>query len=614
MDDAILSYYNRELTYIRKLGAEFSERHPKVAGRIRLDKELVEDPHVSRLIESFAFLTARIRHTIDDSFPELTESLMGLLYPDYHAPIPSMSLVQFRAIPEVAQMSLVEKGRLLRAETASMGACYFQTCYDTTTLPVQIENVQFANYPVKAPTLPSAQHRKSANKAVLKMSVSPFDDVAMSDFSVPSLRFYINAQPHIAFKLHEYLLNNLTGIALARKDQLDGPDTVFLSPNNIQACGFDEDDKVIPFDGRTSAAHRLLAEYFTFPQKFLFFTLNELARYWEKFSEGFNLYFYFDQTHAELIQGVGDETLLLGCTPIVNLYEQQTQTIDASETGIESKLKVSDTYSKYADVHSVKTVYARNSEGKNIPIKPFYGSHLKKQADEENIYWYLRRENSQYCNGVVSHGTDTYISFVDENFKALKPGNKQDKWLINATVRSTNRDVSSKLPFGPGQPKISFMEGGAGLRLNCLSPPTTTISPELGDATRWQLATQLSLQSFSQADGLQVLKDLLQLYDYQKNQESRSIFDGIRGLTTETTTARLVQQGRSCICQGTRIVLDFDEQYYSGSGLYLFSGLLNEFFSQYCSMNSFTQLSVNIKQRPGNAIEWPPRNGKLVLV
>ena len=55
----------------------------------------VEDPHVARLIESAAFLNARIRHKLEYDFPELTDALLGVLYPHYLAPIPSMAIVQF---------------------------------------------------------------------------------------------------------------------------------------------------------------------------------------------------------------------------------------------------------------------------------------------------------------------------------------------------------------------------------------------------------------------------------------------------------------------------------------------------------------------------------------
>src|SRR5262245_10374641 len=95
MTDELLPHYDRELSYLRKAGAEFAAAHPKVAGRLRLSAETIEDPHVSRLVESVAFLNARIRRKLDDDFPELTQALLGALYPHYLAPIPSMAIVQF---------------------------------------------------------------------------------------------------------------------------------------------------------------------------------------------------------------------------------------------------------------------------------------------------------------------------------------------------------------------------------------------------------------------------------------------------------------------------------------------------------------------------------------
>ena len=81
MNQELLEYYNRELAFIRHMGAEFAEQYPKVAGRLRLSDEHVEDPHVSRLIEAFSLLTAQIRQKLDDSFPELTEALLGYYCP-----------------------------------------------------------------------------------------------------------------------------------------------------------------------------------------------------------------------------------------------------------------------------------------------------------------------------------------------------------------------------------------------------------------------------------------------------------------------------------------------------------------------------------------------------
>src|SRR3954449_7956150 len=105
MSEELLPYYHRELSFIRRLAAEFAAAHPKIAGRLRLGPDTSADPHVERLIEAFAYLTSRIRHKLDDDLPEITEALLGVLYPHYLAPIPSMAIVQFELDPEQVQFT-----------------------------------------------------------------------------------------------------------------------------------------------------------------------------------------------------------------------------------------------------------------------------------------------------------------------------------------------------------------------------------------------------------------------------------------------------------------------------------------------------------------------------
>jgi type VI secretion system protein ImpG len=74
--DELLTYYERELTYLRQMGADFAEKYPKVASRLLLEPNRCEDPHVERLIEAAAFLAARVHLKIDDEFPEISEALL----------------------------------------------------------------------------------------------------------------------------------------------------------------------------------------------------------------------------------------------------------------------------------------------------------------------------------------------------------------------------------------------------------------------------------------------------------------------------------------------------------------------------------------------------------
>ena len=104
MTDRLLPYYNQELQYLRRFGAEFAAEHPKIAARLRLGDDLSEDPHVSRIIESFALLAARTRLKLDDDFPEVTNAMLGVLYPHYLAPIPSTAIVEFGLDPRQSDL------------------------------------------------------------------------------------------------------------------------------------------------------------------------------------------------------------------------------------------------------------------------------------------------------------------------------------------------------------------------------------------------------------------------------------------------------------------------------------------------------------------------------
>ncbi len=106
MRDELLFHFERELTYLRYLSADFARKYPKVAGRLLLeDSGKSEDPHVARLMESFAFIAARIHTKLDDEFPEIIESLFTIVYPHYLRPMPSASIVQLQLDPEQGRLT-----------------------------------------------------------------------------------------------------------------------------------------------------------------------------------------------------------------------------------------------------------------------------------------------------------------------------------------------------------------------------------------------------------------------------------------------------------------------------------------------------------------------------
>src|SRR5437660_7788330 len=130
MSEVLYPYYERELLFIRQLAQEFARQYPAAAGRLLLEPNRSTDPHVERLIESFALLTGRIHHKLDDEFPELTDALLSILYPHYLAPIPSTAIVQFEVDPfrgPLPKGFLIEKHSRLHTPPVNEIACKYRT-------------------------------------------------------------------------------------------------------------------------------------------------------------------------------------------------------------------------------------------------------------------------------------------------------------------------------------------------------------------------------------------------------------------------------------------------------------------------------------------------------
>ena len=141
MHDELLHYYERELAFLRQMGADFAAKYPKVASRLMMEPDKCEDPHVERLLEAFAFLAARVHLKIDDDFPEISESLLDIVYPHYLRPIPSMSVVHFAVTAQKGKMTAaarVPKGSTLLSKPVGGVPCKFTTCYETDVLPMEV--------------------------------------------------------------------------------------------------------------------------------------------------------------------------------------------------------------------------------------------------------------------------------------------------------------------------------------------------------------------------------------------------------------------------------------------------------------------------------------------
>ena len=243
MADELLPYYEKELAFIRQMGAEFAKEHPKIAGRLGISSETIEDPHVSRLIESFAYLNARIQHKLDDDFPELSDALLTILFPHYQRPIPSMAIVQFVADDEQLDASYqLPKNTLLETEQFQGENCRFSTVYNTELLPLSVVDANLIGRPFSTPGSSSVR----GAGGVLRLRLKTFNnDINLHELRPDRLRFYLKGQSQHIHPLYEMLLNECHNIVLTTSETDTTP--VYLGKDVIKAVGYGSEQGNFPY-------------------------------------------------------------------------------------------------------------------------------------------------------------------------------------------------------------------------------------------------------------------------------------------------------------------------------------------------------------------------------
>jgi|HubBroStandDraft_1064217.scaffolds.fasta_scaffold00043_61 type VI secretion system protein ImpG len=601
MDDELLTYFNRELNYLRPLQAEFAEGHPKIAERLRLSADAVEDPHVRRLIDAVAFLTARVHRKLDDDFPELTDALLEVLYPHYLAPIPSMAILQMVPRKDLAGMSVVAAATELKAEAPGGDQCRFRTAYETELWPIAIEQAVLAGRPVPAPVNPYAPNAA----AVLALTLGCLDRNQRFDKLQPDrLRFYLRGQPQVTRPLYELIMTGTVSIALA--DKRNDPAPVFLGRDHLHAVGFELEQAVLPARPRSFPGYRLLTEYFAFPEKFLFFEISGLgAKTLRAAGQKLELFLYLERSNAGLERAVSEETFALGCTPVVNLFRQRAEPIKLSQHLPEYRVVPDARRQSTTEVHTVERVVASAPGGAVAEYSPFYRPDHGGDRDQRR-YWHAARR----AGNPGDPGSEVYLSVVDLGFN---PAAEQN-WTLSVEITCLNRDLPSRLPFGGGQPRVEMIEGSTEIeQTHLLTPPTPTLRPPLGRGARWRLVSHLNLNHLSLTGDGEPLREILRLYNFRDSTETRAVIEGILTIREEPATAR-VSGVPTGICRGIEATLELAEGLAATGDGYLLAAVLERFLGLYVSLNGFTRLTARFRGRPDALRRWPARAGTRVLL
>ncbi|HMK87660.1 MAG TPA: type VI secretion system baseplate subunit TssF [Steroidobacteraceae bacterium] len=604
MADELLPYYNQELVYLMRLGAEFAEQHPAAAGRLRMSADTVEDPHVSRLLQGVAFLNARIRRKLDDEFPELTHALLGQLYPHYLAPIPPMSIFAFTAERDLDESRVLPAGSEIESEAVGGEACTFRTTQDVTVWPIEIEGAALTGRPLRGPVSPRGC------VSVLRLALRCMaPQVTFAQLQPDSLRFFLRGSLTESLRLYELIYNNTAVVAVAEAGGDAAP--LLLNQDSIRPVGFGASEGVLPYRASSSMGYRLLTEYFTFPQKFLFFELTGLAsKLGGCASRKCEIFLYLNRSAEDLESSVSVESFALGCAPVVNLFRQRTEPIRLDQSSVEYHVLPDSRRQAALEVYSVDNVTVTTPAGEVRTYAPFFGLTHGGSGAALTGYWHAARR----ATGGRDPGSEIFLSFVDSQGEPAYAGEA----IASVETTCLNRDVAAKLPFGGGRPQLKLTKavpGVAGVAAMMAPTPTLRLSTRKDNA--WRLISHLNLNHLTLSDdetGAEALREMLRLYDFRDAAETQAMIDSVLSVRSRRGTARAPDAAMGALCRGLDITVEFDEQRASGAGIFLFAAVLERFMAHFASINAFTRFTAAVKGRTGVLRTWPPRAGDLTLL
>jgi type VI secretion system protein ImpG len=618
MDPRLLRYYNQELQHVRDMGAEFAREFPKIAGRLGVEGLECADPYVERLLEGFAFLTARVQLKIDAEFPRFTQHLLEMVYPGYLAPTPSMAVVQLQPDlrePALASGVTVPRGASLHSMVGrdTTATCEFRLANDVKLWPIELLEAKVFDGPAALGAI-GVRPGVTARSA-LRLSFRCTAGVQVRQLALTDLAIYLVGADSLPAELYAQLLGCGSGI-LVRGPGSTGA-AASLGRDAIQRMGFADDEALIPPARRQFSGYRLLQEYFAFPQRFLFVRLADLRRGLQQVAgDRFELIVLFDHGAPHLEAVVGADNFRLYCGAAINLFSRNADRIHLDAAVPEYHVVVDRTRPMDFEVYDVQQVagFGDRSEPER-EFQPFYACNEQSWHSRDHAYFTLRREprrlsSRQRQTGPRTSyiGSECFLALVDPDEAPFNSNLRQ----LAANVLCTNRDLPLNIPISKSVTDFTLESAAPVESVRCvagLSRPRPSFAH--GDAS-WRLISHLSLNYLSITDtageGAAALREMLGLYAEASDSVAQRQIEGVRAVASRSVIGRVPIAGPIAYGRGTEITLTLEDAAFQGSSGFMLAAVLEEFFARHASINSFSKTVLRSVER-GEVARWPMRLG-----
>ena len=604
---------------MREMGSEFSRHFPKVAGRLGMEGLECADPYVERMLESFAFLTARVHLKIEEEYPKFCQHLLEIVYPDYLAPLPSLTVVQLQpdcGDADLANGLTIERGTALESGLGPnmQTPCEYRTAHDVDLYPVTVVDADYLGTRASLAKLGIKPGRHVS--AGLRITIEVAKGVEVCDLKMKDLPVFLGGSGTVPTALYEHILAGVCGFTIINGDKKERQ--VFpLQKDNVCSFGFEPEQALLNYQSRSFEGYRLLREYFAFPERFRFINFTGLDSVLPKCTgRKFDLVIHLDSRNGELENVVGSSNFMPFCVPAINLFPKRADRITLNKIDHEFHVLADRSRPVDYEVHQVLGVsgYGKHADERK-KFMPFYGLTDDHIPAEHSAFYAIHRKprklsSKHHTSGARSNylGQEVFISLVDSEEVVYSTKLAQ----LGVKTMCSNRDLPMQMPLGQKRGDFTLKVNAPVEKIRCVAGPTRPRTQVTTGDYAWRIINHLSLNFLSLIDGNEdegaaALRELLRLYTKGDTLTERHI-NGLLSVTAKAVTRRLPIPGPISFGRGLEIKLVLDETAFEAGGMYLFGSILTEFFRKYVSINHMTETIV-ITDNNTEVGRWPVKAG-----
>lgn len=645
MNREFLEHYNRELKILYERSREFAEEYPGVAERLGGLTEDVMDPGIAGLLEGAAFMAARVQLKLKSEFGEFTTALIDQILPNFLMPIPSATLVETTPVyddSEANEGKHFRPGALMDAvylERERRISCRYRLSSSLSVWPLHLETAQYFASPAPLQGLGLEVQKGTTSglrlgfhrRTTLPARGSEIDrdpGAPIADVKLDSLPVHLIGTTLDSVALYEQLFADCRRITIRHLDPFGDPRFLQVGLEQLEQIGFGEDEALFGHDDRVFSGFELLREFFAFPPKFLGFRINGLRRLLERIKASrFDILFEFGASVARLQSVVGPQSFALHAVAGVNLFEMICSRVSVQTQAHEYPVVPDRSRLLDFEAHRVLEVFAHYPQtAEKIRVFPLYSIPTGNTPLADALFYTVRRLPRRATSRERRHGARSDYGGSEFYLSLREPATLDTKDRVKElSVRClvSNRHLTDQLPVGEAGADFYLLEEQA-LTVRCVSPPTSpresiiNIERKQRDAPPsgarlWTLLNLLSLNHLglterNPEDRARGLRELLSMFTDLSDIVTERRIRGVVGVDTRPIVRRLRQANGFAAARGMEITVTFDEKAYEGSGVFLLGAVLDRFFAEYASINSFSQTVIVSAQR-GVLKRWPPRSG-----